>query len=436
MSEIFSVPRGTADILPAEIGLWNKVNCQARSVLNAYNYKEIRTPIFEETGLFARSMGQTSDVVQKQMLNLASQAKDEQGQIQLSGLSLRPEGTAAVVRSYIENRLDKKESLTKLFYVGPMFRGERPQKGRLRQFHQIGVEAIGPQSGSPYLDAEVISLSINILKSLGLSQPKLKINTLGSAEDKDNFAKILKERIQPSVIELCPDCQNRFERNVFRILDCKNEACKAVVRKVQIDRSYLSEASLKYYETVKNLLTDLGVVYEESLNLVRGLDYYTHTVFEISDSSLGSQDALGAGGRYNTLVSQLGGPEVEAVGFALGMERIMLALAQLPGVALIEEDRVDFYFVAFDEKTFKIAFDLMALARSQGFVCDMDFRSGSMKAQMRQADKAKARFVMIIGEDEVNKQAVSVKNMDEHSQFELAFEAVKNLRGTEFFSGK
>lgn len=425
MSKKFSVPRGTSDILPENSPQWQKIEFKFREILKNYNYKEIRTPVFEETDLFARSMGQTSDVVQKQMLNLTSQRKDENGNIQLSGLSLRPENTASVVRSYIQNSMDRKESLTKLFYFGPMFRGERPQKGRLRQFHQVGVEAIGPNSGSPYLDAEVISLSVEMLKSLGLDSFKLKINTLGSTEDKNAFSIMLRNKLKDHLGKLCDDCKQRFDRNVFRILDCKVKECKAIVKDVEIDHSYLSKESSKYYSEVKKILDTLEIEYEESLNLVRGLDYYTHIVFEISDPSLGSQDALGAGGRYNGLVSQLGGPEVDAVGFALGIERIMLAGNN---VAIDKSASLSTYVIALDEGSLPSAFTMLSVMRNNGISSDMSFQVSSMKSQMRAANKAGAQFVLIFGEDEVVNNTVSIKDMRDGSQQSMNdYEVVQHL---------
>ena len=416
MSNKFILPRGTSDILPSDIPIWNYIEKESKNILNIYNYKEIRTPIFEEMDLFARSMGQTSDVVQKQMLNLASQRKDDDGNLRLSGLSLRPENTASVVRSYIQNRFDKKESLSKLFYIGPMFRGERPQKGRLRQFNQIGVESIGPDSCSPYLDAEVIALSVNMLKSLGVKDFCLKINTLGSPQDKENFSVMLRDLINPVIEKLCPDCQDRFERNVFRILDCKVKSCKDVVSGLNIDYSYLSDDSKDYFDKVKEILRSLNIEFQESIDLVRGLDYYCHTVFEISCPSLGSQDALGAGGRYNNLVSQLGGPEVDAVGFALGIERIILALSD----KVVEDvDELDVFIAALDEKYLDNAFKLLFDLRSAGIAAEMSSRVSSMKSLMRMANKLDAKRVVIIGEEEVNKGVVTVKDMATGEQKEV-----------------
>lgn len=424
MNKKFSVPRGTADILPDDIASWQFIEATARNVLTVYGYKQIITPLFEETELFARSMGQTSDVVQKQMLTLQSQRQEGES----AGLALRPEGTAAVVRSYIENSFDRKETLSKLFYIGPMFRGERPQKGRLRQFHQIGVEAIGPESASPYLDAEVIRLSVELLTQAGL-QPadfKLKINTLGSNDDKTNFAKFLREHLQPARSGLCEDCQDRFERNVFRVLDCKNKSCQALVAKLDLNHAYLSADSRKYFADVCLALDSLGIKYEKSLTLVRGLDYYTHTVFEISSSALGSQDALGAGGRYNNLVSQLGGPAVDAIGFALGVERILLALVDHPKPA---SRPLKVFIVTLDEASLRRGFQILHILRRHHIAGDMSYRLSSMKSQMRQADKSGAEFVMIIGEEEYKKGAVTLKQMSSGKQQELkAAESERDCR--------
>ncbi len=421
MAKNFLVPRGTADILPGEIGLWQDLESQSRELLSRFGYCEIRTPLFEETELFARSMGQTSDIVQKQMLQLKSQSEDADA----SNFSLRPEGTAAIVRSYIQNDLDKKEALSKLFYVGSMFRGERPQKGRLRQFHQIGAEAIGLNSASPCLDAEMIALCVELLKTAGLSaeQFQLKLNTLGSTEDKENFSKFLRQALASHLSEPCPDCQNRFERNVFRVLDCKNRDCKNVVAKIQLDHSYLSPESRQYFAQVCAALESLSVKYEVNKTLVRGLDYYTHTVFEISCPALGSQDALGAGGRYSGLVAQLGGPSVDAIGFALGMERVLLAL----GKETAEEKSVDAFFISLDEISLKHNFIISHQVRQAGLSATMNYRLASMKSQMRLADKMHARYVIILGQDEINQGVVTIKNMGNGNQEQIALNDIKLL---------
>ncbi len=444
MIKKFSLPRGTADILPDEVLRWQTIESGARAICNLYGYKEIRTPLFEEAELFARSMGQTSDIVQKQMLNVSSfeattfsygaDGTPTPGSVKIPSplvsttFSLRPEGTASVVRFYIQNDLDKKESLSKLFYIGPMFRGERPQKGRLRQFHQIGVEAIGPGSASPYLDADVIALSVNMLKWFGLKEDqfKLKLNTLGSVADKENFSKFLRQQLQPRVPELCEDCRQRFERNVFRILDCKNKDCKTIVAGLKLNHSYLSEESQKYFSNACKALDSLKVKYEVDLGLVRGLDYYTHTVFEISCPSLGSQDALGAGGRYNDLVTQLGGPAVDAIGFALGIERILLAL----GDVAAEEAPLDVCLISLDEAALEKNFLLLHQIREAGISADMGYRQASLKSQMRLADKRKARYVIIVGEFELQRGVVTVKRMKDTAQQSVGLEKVVEVLKT------
>jgi histidyl-tRNA synthetase len=407
MVKNFSLPRGTADIFPAEMSVWQTIEGEARRVLNNYNYKEIRTPLFEETALFKRSLGQTSDVVNKQLLELVS-AKEE-------GFALRPEGTASVVRAYVENSLDRKENISKFFYIGPMFRGERPQKGRLRQFHQIGVEVVGPGAAHPFLDAEIIALNVNLLQAFGITDFELKLNTLGSPADKESFSENLRKLFKEELPHLCPDCQQRFDRNVFRLLDCKNKACRDVARGLKIDHSYLSPESRAYFSQVQEALDSLGVKYRVCFDLVRGLDYYTHTVFEVTVSSLGSQDAVSAGGRYNNLVSQLGGADVPAVGFALGMERVILGLpAQLSTLT-----PPNTYIIALDEKSFKKAYQILDFLRRNDISSDMSYRLSSMKSQMRGADKCGARSVIILGEAELAKEVVSFKDMATGYQKEM-----------------
>lgn len=423
MAKQFSVPRGTSDILPQNITRWRRLEETSRKFLETYGYREIRTPGFEETELFARSVGQTSDIVEKQMLNLSS--RQEEGKA--VPLSLRPEGTAAVVRSYIENNLDTTESLSKLYYIGPMYRGERPQKGRLRQFHQIGVEAIGPQRRAEddpclaYLDAEVIALSVNLLKAFGVKGFELKINTLGSAKDKEHFSKYLRDQLKSGLKKLPAEDQKRFSRNIFRILDSKNKEHRAMVSGLKLDgEQYLSQESREYFERVQKALRQLKIDFQVNPSLVRGLDYYTHTVFEISHAGLGAQDALGAGGRYDNLVGQLSGGKKEecgALGFALGIERILLTLP--------EEEKsqpFDAYVIAMDEESFPDAFGLLADLRRAEFRADMSYRVSSIKSQMRQANKAGGAgtgFVCIIGKEERQKGVVAVKNMETGEQQEI-----------------
>ena len=417
MIKKFAVPRGTSDILPEQVLLWEHLESKARSICKSYGYREIRTPIYEDTALFKRSLGQTSDVVNKQLLELAiNKERDDEG------LALRPEGTASIVRAYLENSFDGREALSKLFYLGPMFRGERPQKGRLRQFHQIGVEAIGPNSTSPYLDAEVIALAMRMLKELGIQGPKLKVNSLGSKEDKAHVSLWLREKLAAKADELCEDCKSRYERNVFRVLDCKKEGCRKLVNSLVKDLP-LSQESQDYFKSVQNALKSVGVEFEIAPHLVRGLDYYIHTVFEITAEGLGSQDAVGAGGRYNGLIHELGGNEkmdYGAIGFALGIERILLASRGL----INQAPTLDAFVIAMDEINQAQAFSLVQKIREAGLSADMNYAGGSIKSQMSKANKANARFALILGEEEMKNKTVSIKNMQDSTQEQVALEKV------------
>jgi histidyl-tRNA synthetase len=411
----FSVPRGTTDILPVAIPAWEALESKARKILKVYGYHEIRTPIYEDTALFKRSLGQTSDIVNKQLLELATDKEE--------GYALRPEGTAAIVRSYIENSFDRQEPLTKLFYIGPMFRGERPQKGRLRQFHQIGVEAIGPNSTSPYLDAEILALAMHLLRDFGVKGAKLKINSLGSKEDKEHVSIWLRAEFSKHKSELCEDCQSRYERNVFRVLDCKNEKCRKVVAMVMDKKGLpLSEASQKYFNDVQTALKGFDILYEVSPQLVRGLDYYTHTVFEITAEGLGSQDAVGAGGRYNGLIHELGGDaktDFGAIGFALGIERILLA-----SEAQATPDVLEAFVVAMSAEYMPHALFLLNELRQNGVSADMSYTGGSIKSQMNRANKLNARFALILGEEEMKNGTIAVKNMTNSTQEVVALEEI------------
>jgi len=415
MVKKFSVPRGTTDILPEEIPLWRVIEKKARQILHNYNYKEIRTPLFEETGLFKRSLGQASDIVNKQLLELASDKKDT--------LSLRPEGTASIVRAYIENSLDRKEAISKFFYMGPMFRGERPQKGRKRQFHQIGVEAIGPIADHPYLDAEIIALNVELLKAFGLKDYQLKLNTLGSLVDKDKFSENLSNLLHPQRGNLCADCQERYGHpiNILRILDCKNTTCRKIVGGLTItDDIRLSPKSLDRFKRVKQALDTLNIDYTLCADLVRGLDYYTHTVFEISSDLLGSQNALSAGGRYNHLVAELGGSQVPAIGFALGIERVLLATENKKAN---KEKAIKVYVVALDEISFKKSFKILHVLRNNKVSSDMNYKITPLSkvgSQYSFASKNEINFVILIGETEIENQVVRVKDMKNKLQEDIS----------------
>ncbi|MDD5584403.1 MAG: histidine--tRNA ligase [Candidatus Omnitrophica bacterium] len=409
MKKTYTGVRGTSDFIPGQANLFNHIATTSRRIFKTFAYEEIILPILEEEGVFSRGVGATSDIVEKQMFKIARRSEEVTDDI-----VLRPEGTAQVVRFYLENSLFKQSDFHKFFYIGPMFRGERPQKGRLRQFHHIGSEAIG--SDSPAIDAEMISLAMTILDAVGVTQKKLKINSLGCAPDKEKFALALKEALAKRKNELCPDCQRRIEKNPLRVLDCKQETCRAIVASLHPGQSHLCQSCKKKFDDVCRLLSDLGVTYVHDPYLVRGLDYYTNTVFEITSSSLGTQDAIGAGGRYNNLISALGGPEIPAIGFALGFERIMLALGEQE-----KKEAIDVFVATLGEAAVNEGFKLLQKLRSERIACDTDYCSKSLKGQLRYAEKKGAQFVIIIGEEELKEGSVVLKNMNASTQ-----EKIKN----------
>ncbi len=406
MTKKFAAPRGTADILPEESEHWYTVEASAKSCLASHGYREIRTPIYEETALFKRSLGQTSDIINKQLLELKTDKEE--------GYALRPEGTASIVRCYLENSFDKKEPISKFYYAGPMFRGERPQKGRLRQFHQIGVEVIGTNCKSPYLDAEIIILAMRTLERVDVEGLSLRINSLGSHDDKAHISSWLREQLSKQNQEFCQECQDRLDRNVFRVLDCKKEGCQKLIKSI-VKQLPLSKESEEYFQIVQKALRSSGVVFTIAPQLVRGLDYYIHTVFEITAQGLGSQDAVGAGGRYDGLVHELGGdPKVDygAIGFALGVERILLSRSgQQDGIAGIYA-----FVIPMTADIQELAFKVTDQLRKGYLAADMSYGTGSMKSQLSRANKLNAKFVLILGEEEIKSNTITVKDMKTGAQ--------------------
>ncbi|MDD5116246.1 MAG: histidine--tRNA ligase [Candidatus Omnitrophica bacterium] len=398
---------GTKDILPDEVIRWQRIEEAARGIFSLYNYHEIRTPIIEEASLFNRTLGDTAEIVQKQMFLIHNQE---------DLYALRPEGTASIARSYLENSLDKTNAFVKLYYMGPMFRLERPQKGRLRQFHHIGCEAIGSQDAA--LDIEVISLAIHLLESFSINDYQLKINSLGCPSDKQRLSSDLKQGLQKEKGNLCPDCQTRIENNVLRILDCKNDSCRRIVERLELKNSHLCRECLSHFQEVIDGLGSLDIPLKIEQQLVRGLDYYNRTVFEFTHPQLGSQDAIGAGGRYNNLVSELGGPDTAGIGFAFGVERLLLA-SKATGD---QKEKKLVYLITMGDAAKKTGIKLLNRMRSSGIPCETDYLNKSLKAAMRSANDAGARFVLILGEDELKKNKVSLKDMSNSEQREIGIE--------------
>ena len=403
-----TAPRGTKDILPGAVNGWRYVESVLRDVCREFNYQEIRTPIFEHTELFQRGIGDGTDVVDKEMYTF----NDRSGR----SITLRPENTAAVVRSFVENKLYAEPMPLKVFYIGPMFRYDRPQAGRMRQFHQFGVEAMG--SPSPVVYAETILLAITVLKRLGLKDLKLKINSVGCPKCRPQHRTLLQDYFRPHLKELCEDCQSRFDRSPLRILDCKVDHDKPFMAGAPKITDSLCEECHDHFEMVKKLLDEAGVDYEVDSTLVRGLDYYTKTAYEVQYSPLGAQSAVGGGGRYDGLVEELGGPSTPGVGFAMGLERIILALEK-QGLLKSEKEAIDVFAVVPDEGGTADAFKAVMTLREAGYSCDMNQIGRSMKAQMKQADRTGARFALIFGEEERSRGAVTVRNMADSSQEEI-----------------
>ncbi len=396
---------GTKDILPLDIPRWKLLESVVQKKMGSYNYKEIRTPVFEETALFARGIGEATDIVSKEMYTFL----DKGG----TSLTLRPEMTASVVRSFIEHSLSAKQSLNKLFYVAPMFRQERPQAGRFRQFHQFGAEAIG--SKAPQLDAEIIIIAYQILNELGLKNLSVKINSLGVPESRENYKLILKEYLSDKVSLLSEESKKRFETNILRIFDSKEENDKQVMKNAPLLIDHLDDDSLTHFKEVKKILTIAGIPFEEDAALVRGLDYYTNTTFEIVSGSVGSQSALCGGGRYDLLIEQLGGKPTAGVGFAAGMERILLACENEKAFEDPVE-KIDLYIARIDENLTDEVYELALFFRQQGLSVEIDYMQRSVKAQMREANKLNSSFVLFAGGDEYKSGKLQLKNMSDGEQ--------------------
>jgi histidyl-tRNA synthetase len=404
--------KGTQDILPQDAELWQDIEEKSRKLFSLYGYNEIRTPIIEESALFSRSVGTDSDIVKKQFYSF----KDQGGR----DICLRPEETASVCRAYLENQIDKTEGFVKLFYMGPMFRSERPQAGRFRQFHQIGVEAIG--SYSVYLDAEVLIILDKILKISGIGDYMFHVNSLGCEKDKSAIKAKLKKGLKDSLKGMCEDCIRRYDTNILRILDCKSAPCKKIVSSVSLDNTLCDECNGKFTQ-LKLLIDKAGIRYTTDSKLVRGLDYYTGIVFEVKAKSEAAQDAIAAGGRYDNLISDLGGKPQGATGFAIGIERVVQLIKD--SLPLDKKNRLPLVFIiALGDSAHDKGFEILSNLRNAGVCSYIDYQQKSFKAQMRYADKIGARFVVIIGDDELKKGVCVLKDMKDGTQKELVLDNV------------
>ncbi len=406
---------GTKDILPADIPKWKYLEYVIQNVFKNFNYSEIRTPVFEETILFARGIGEETDIVGKEMYTFL-----DKGQ---TSITLKPEMTASVMRAYIEHSLASKQPLTKLYYISPMFRQERPQAGRFRQFHQFGAEALG--STSPLLDAEMIQVSYDILKRLGLKDLTVKINSLGVPEAREKYKKVLKDFLSDKKNKLSEDSRKRVDTNILRIFDSKIESDQNLLKDAPMLLDYLDDESKNDFNLVKNVLHDVEIPFEVDAKLVRGLDYYTRTTFEIISGKVGSQSALCGGGRYDLLAEQLEGKPTPGVGFAAGIERILLACENENSLNLPDE-KLDFYIVKLSENLSAKVYEAASILR-KNFSVEFDYLNRSAKAQMREANKLSARFVLFFGGDEYSSGYFSLKNMQTGEQKQIPISDLANI---------
>ncbi len=407
--------KGTRDILPPESAQWVYLEQFIRDFFRRNNYKEIRTPAFEFTELFVRGIGRDTDIVSKEMYTFL----DKGGH----SLTLKPELTAPVIRAYLQNDLAQQGAVTKLYYIDALFRQERPQKGRLRQFHQFGFEIIG--SPYPEADAEVIQTMAALYQSLGIQKMEIRLNSIGSRESRANYLTVLRTALQPFTAEFCPTCQERLQKNILRLFDCKVATCQEILnQQAPSILNYLSAEDTHHFQEVCHLLDISQVVYTIDTKLVRGLDYYTRTTFEITSTLLGSQDAICGGGRYDHLVEDLGGKPTPAVGVASGIERLLLVLNQQGALSIPQPELV--YVVTLSEEARAIGFKLLTFLREKGLNAEMDFLRRSLKAQLREADRNQAHWVIILGDDELQRQAYLLKNMRTGEQQNLAFDTPVN----------
>ena len=409
-------PKGTKDIYGAYMDEWQRVEKIMRGICEDFSIGELRTPIFEHTELFLRGVGETTDIVQKEMYTF----KDKGDR----SVTLRPEGTAGAARSYIEHGIYNNHQPTRFFYIGPMFRYENTQKGRQRQFHQFGVEMLG--SYSPALDAEVISVAAELLKRLGINDVMLKINSLGGPECRQKYNKALREYIGSNIDKMCDDCKSRFEKNPLRVLDCKEERCQHIIADAPVVLDYLGPECREHFETVKAILDEMGIKYEVDDKIVRGLDYYTRTVFEFVSNGIGAQGTVCGGGRYDNLIAECGGQPTGAAGFAVGIERLLLVLEAQNGEFEKKNER-DIYIGAIGQKGLVKGQGIAYRLRQAGVKAECDSVGRSVKAQMKYANKIGAAYSVILGDNEIDNDLVKLKNMETGEEEEVKVSALFDI---------
>lgn len=406
-------PKGTKDMLPSDAYKWHYVENIFRELSKNFGVREIRTPIFEHTELFLRGVGETTDIVQKEMYTFEDKGS--------RSITLKPEGTAPTVRAFIENRLFNEAQPTKLFYITPCFRYEKAQKGRYRQFHQFGIEMFG--ASNPSIDAEVMALAMQVLKKIGLKGLTLNINNLGCPNCRPKYNEALKKFLQDNYENLCPTCKTRFEKNPMRILDCKEKSCKEITKNAPIILDYVCEDCSDHFTKVKEYLDILGIDYNVDPGIVRGLDYYTKTIFEI----LNSDFTVCGGGRYDKLIEEIGGPEMPAVGFGMGIERLIMAIEK-EGIEIPKDPVVELYLASRGEEGAKEAFKLAHALRSIGVSSEINHAGRSFKAEMKYANKIGAKFSVVLGDDELQSRKARFKRMEDGEQFEISLDDLEKIK--------
>ncbi len=411
---------GTEDRLPWQWEFWRRLHAAARRQFRLHGYGELATPVLEDARLFIKGTGEDTEIVEKQMYTLNPAANGEESSSGNEAITLRPEGTPPAIRAYLEANMHKQGKFRKLWYAGPMFRRERPQKGRLRQFHQIGVEAIGGES--PLLDAETILLAAAIYKDAGLTQCRTHINSIGCPQCRPSYRRALKESLENRAGELCHDCLRRLDRNVLRVLDCKNPGCRQVAAAAPVIKNMLCDECDKHYARVKAAIDHGGINYREDPHLVRGLDYYTRTVYEIKHDALGARDTICGGGRYDGLVTQLGGPHTPCVGFAMGVEATLIAMEEESCAEEEDGGGIDVYVVCFDDSARARGFEQVTSLRKAGLSADMDYEGRSSSKQLKMADKSGAAFSLLIGGSELHRNEAALKDMHSGEQQDVPLE--------------
>ncbi|MFV0249636.1 MAG: histidine--tRNA ligase [Bacilli bacterium] len=407
-------PKGTYDLFGQQGKKFLALENMIKAIMENYNYEYFRTPLFESSDLFHRGVGETTDIVSKETYDFTDRGDRL--------MTLRPEGTAGIVRSLIENKLyaDPNQPI-KTWYYGPMYRYERPQSGRFREFYQFGTEVFG--SNNPVLDAEIISIPVNLFKLIGLKGIKVNINSLGDSESRNNYRKILIEYFKENINDLCDDCQTRYNKNPLRILDCKVDSNSEIIKKAPKTIEYLNEESKQHFDELKKYLEIMGIEYNVNPKIVRGLDYYTHTVFEVEADieGFGSQNVLAGGGRYNSLVETIGGPQIPGVGFALGIERLLNAI-ECENLNIADEETLDVYVIPMNE--LDDAIELVQTLRLSGFKTDMDYLNRNIKSNFKQADRMNAKYIIIIGEEEIETKNLTIKNNITKEEYKISYDNI------------